>query len=209
MKKPVSVKTLSDFGRIRLSKSFFMRDFLFSDIAAIHGFSNAPDDPDLAIAAGTRLCKELLEPLQDTFGRIAIRSAYRSAEVNGFGAEMQRTTNKPGYTCANNDANAGSHIWDRKSEKTGMGATACIVLPLFYDRFSEEGDWKKLAWWIHDHLPYSSMEFYPKFWAFNLAWSEKPARTIYSRIPPETGYLTRPDMDNWEGSHEHEWRGIV
>ncbi len=36
MRKPMSVATLNDFGRIRLSKTFFMRDFLFSDIAAIN-----------------------------------------------------------------------------------------------------------------------------------------------------------------------------
>lgn len=77
MKKPASVNALTDFGRVRLSKSFFMRDFLFSDIATIHGMANVPDNPDLAIAAGKQLCEQLLEPLQDTFGRIAIRSAYR------------------------------------------------------------------------------------------------------------------------------------
>ncbi len=66
------------------------------------GFNNGPDNPDLAIAAGTRLCEDLLEPLQDRFGRIAIRSAHRSKEVNGFGNEMQRA-GKSGYTCASND----------------------------------------------------------------------------------------------------------
>lgn len=29
---------LTEFGRVRLSKTFFMRDFLFSDIASVHGF---------------------------------------------------------------------------------------------------------------------------------------------------------------------------
>ncbi|EHJ58682.1 hypothetical protein [Novosphingobium pentaromativorans] len=76
-------------AQFRLSKSFFMRDFLFSDIAAVHGLNNLPDDPDLAIAAGTKLCEELLEPLQERFGRIAVRSAFRSCEVNGLGNEMQ------------------------------------------------------------------------------------------------------------------------
>ena len=70
----MNVKALEGLGRTRLSKSFFLRDFLFSDIAAIHGLANVPDDPELAIAAGTRLCEELLEPLNATFGRIAIRS---------------------------------------------------------------------------------------------------------------------------------------
>lgn len=132
LRKPLSVAALNELGRVRLSKSFFVRDFLFSDIAAMHGFTNAPGDPDLMIAAGERLCQELLEPLQDAFGRLAIRSAYRSAEVNGFGAEMQRTTNKAGYTCASNAANAAGHIWDLRDADGCMGATACIVVPAFW-----------------------------------------------------------------------------
>lgn len=208
-RKPKSVAALTDLGRVRLSKHFFMRDFLFSDIAAIHGFSNAPDNPGRAIAAGEKLCQELLEPLQDAFGRIAIRSAYRSAQVNGFGAEMQRTSNKAGYTCASNASNAAGHIWDMLDENGHMGATACVIAPDFHDRFHAPGDWRRLAWWIHDHLPYSSLEFYPKYWAFNASWHEQPARSIYSQVPPDKGYLTRKGWANNEGSHEREWRGIV
>lgn len=37
MRKPVSVMSLTNFGRERLSKSFFMRDFLFSEIADWRG----------------------------------------------------------------------------------------------------------------------------------------------------------------------------
>jgi len=205
--RPASVAALTDFGRVRLSKSFFMRDFLFSDIAAIHGFSNVPDDPDLAIAAGTRLCEELLEPLQDAFGRIAIRSAYRSPEVNGFGNDMQRQ-GKAGYSCARNEANYAGHIWDRRDAAGHMGATACIIVPAFWDRFQNEGDWTRLAWWIHDHLPYSSLWFFPIYFAFNITWHESPARRIDSYVAPR-GCLTRPGMANWAGSHEAEWAGIL
>jgi hypothetical protein len=77
MRTPQTIRAAEDFGRIRLSKSFFMRDFLYSDIARIEGMRNFPDDPGLAIAAGSQLCEQLLEPLQATFGRLAIRSAYR------------------------------------------------------------------------------------------------------------------------------------
>ncbi len=75
MRKPASMKGLEELGRIRLSENFFLRDFLHSEIAAFYGLRNIPDDPDLAIAAGRRLCEDLLEPLQATFGRLAIRSA--------------------------------------------------------------------------------------------------------------------------------------
>jgi hypothetical protein len=61
MRQPKTVKALEELGRTRLSTNFFMRDFLYSEIAALHGFTNIPDDPDLAIAAGTALCETLLD----------------------------------------------------------------------------------------------------------------------------------------------------
>jgi hypothetical protein len=200
MRSLKSVDSLEDFGRVRLSKSFFMRDFLFSDIAAVHGLLNVPSDPALAIAAGTKLCEELLEPLQDRFGRIAIRSAYRSEEVNALG-------NSLGQNCARNEANFAKHIWDRRDADGHMGATACIVIPSFYDAFPNDGDWKKLAWWIHDHLPYSEMFFFKRYWAFNLTWSERPKRTIHTWTEPQR-VLTKPGMDNHPAGHAADWAGI-
>ncbi len=202
MKKPQTVARLNDLGRVQLSPSFFLRDFLYSETAAVHGLSNIPDDPDLAIAAGTRLCEELLEPLQAAFGRIAIRSAYRSAEVNALG-------NAKGYNCASNERNFAGHIWDRRDANGGMGATACIVVPSFAGRFTESGDWKRLAWWVHDHLDYSAMEFFPVRWAFNLQWHERPLKMIYSHIPEQRGYLTRPGMAGHDGDHRAEWESIL
>src|SRR6266478_10223260 len=102
MRTPRTVRGLEEFSRIRLSGSFFMRDFLYSDISNLHGIPNLPDDPDLAIAAGRQLCAELLEPLQATFGRIAIRSAYRSPQVNGFG-------NAHNLSCASNERDRARH----------------------------------------------------------------------------------------------------
>jgi hypothetical protein len=196
MKSPKSVAKLEDLGRVRLSPSFFMRDFLYSEIANLHGLPNIPEDPDLAIAAGARLCEELLEPLNATFGRIAIRSAYRSPTVNAFG-------NENGYACASNEANYASHIWDRRDAAGRMGATACIVVPWFADRFEAGADWRAMAWWVHDHLSYSRMEFYPTRAAFNLTWREEPERRIDSYVSPR-GCLTKPGMGNHGGDHS-EW----
>src|SRR5690606_38005513 len=144
MRQPRSVRALEDFGRVRLSDSFFMRDFLYSEIAAINGFHNLPDDPDLAIAAGRHLCEDLLEPLQARFGRISIRSAYRSSEVNRFG-----NINK--LNCAANDKNFAGHIWDRRDDKGRMGATACVVVNRLIPYYERTGDWEAMAWWVHDH----------------------------------------------------------
>jgi len=119
--RPGSMRSLEELGRVRLSASFFMRDFLHSEIADFHGIPNILDTPDLAIAAGRKLCEQLLEPLQATFGRLAIRSAYRAPAVNEFG-------NRHGLSCASNLRNYGRHIWDRRD---AMGAMATVVVPWF------------------------------------------------------------------------------
>ena len=71
-----------------------------------------------------------------------------------------------------------------------MGATACIVIPWFADRYAETRDWRPLAWFIHDRLPYSRLCFFPKLAAFNIQWHERPARRIDSYVNPK-GCLTR------------------
>lgn len=185
---------------MRLSPTFFMRDFLYSEIASIHRLTNLPDDPELAIAAGTALCVNLLEPLQATFGRLAVRSAYRSAQVNAFG-------NKHGMNCASNEADRARHIWDRRSADGGMGAMATIVVPWLVDRLERGTTWQAMAWWIHDHLPYSELQFFPRLAAFNIGWHERPRRRITSFAPPR-GLLTRPGLPNHAGDHRAFYEGF-
>jgi hypothetical protein len=202
MSQPKSVSALDELGRVWLSKSFIMREFLHSEVANFHGIPNIPDDPELAIAAGTRLCEELLEPLQSTFGKVIVRSGFRSCEVNGFCNQQQRA-GKKGYTCASNEANYAGHIWDRRDRHGRMGATVCILIPWFADRFDSGADWRSLAWWIHDHLPYSHLYFFPRHAAFNISWHEAPLRRIDSYIAPK-GTLTKTGMTNHTGRHS-EW----
>jgi hypothetical protein len=199
-----TVKQLEKFGRIKLSKNFYMREFLYSEISHIHGLLNIPDDPDLAVAAGRQLCQQVLEPIQENLGRIHIRSAYRSCAVNAKGAE-----NNNQYSCASNEKNYTGHIWDRKGKDGYMGATACIVVCSFVPYYERTGDWTALAWWIHDNVPaYEKMHFYPKLAAFNIRWSENPhfQKTIKTYVEnPHTGdkkALTKTGMGNFEGPHE-------
>ena len=196
-----SLNALEDLGRIKLSDHYFMRDFLYSEISNFHGIPNYPDNPDMAIKAGEKLCENLIEPLHDVFGHVSIRSGYRSLAVNQMG-------NEKGYNCAANENNFGHHIWDRLDKQGFMGATACIVIPWFSDRFTGQGDWQKLAWWIHDTLPYSSLYFFPKLFAFNIRWCEKPERIIQSYVTPK-GTLTKQGMDNFEGRHQNSYIDII
>ena len=188
-----SVRSAETLGRVRLSQNFFMREFLFSEIAAIEGFANLPDNPVLAIEAGRHLCDELLEPLQATFGRISIRSGYRSPEVNAFG-------NLRGFSCASNERDRARHIWDQRTEDGLLGAMATIVVPWLVDRIAAGGTWQAMAWWIHDNLPYSELQFFPKLSAFNIAWREQRLGTIYSFVAPR-GFLTKPGYPNHPGDH--------
>ncbi|BAB75418.1 peptidase M15 [Anabaena sp. FACHB-709] len=212
MRKPQTVKALEELGRVRLSKNFFMRDFLYSEISQMEGIPNIPDHPDVAISAGKNLCEQVLEPIQDALGRISIRSAFRSSAVNAKGAE-----NKNQYNCAKNESNYAGHIWDIRDSDGYMGATACIIVNSFINYYEKTADWTALAWWIHDHIDnYKSMEFFYNYAAFNISWSENPERKksgIFSHVPnPHTGqkgYLTRKGTDNYEGSHKQFYENLV
>ncbi|WP_009634272.1 peptidase M15 [Synechocystis sp. PCC 7509] len=210
MKTPQTVKALEELGRVQLSKSFFMREFLYSEIAQIENLSNIPENPELAIASGKNLCQKVLEPIQQQLGRITIRSAYRSPEVNAKGAEKN-------YNCAANESNYAKHIWDVRDANGYMGATACIIVTSFIPYYERTGDWTALAWWICDRIPdYAELTFFPKYAAFNISWHENPnyPKFIYSYVKdPHTnknsGYLTKEGMSNFTGSHTEFYQEFV
>lgn len=179
-----------------------MREFFYSEISQIERIPNIPENPELAIEAGRNLCQKVLEPIQDRFGRISIRSAYRAPSVNAIGAEKK-------YSCARNEANYARHIWDARDKNGHMGATACIVVNRFLPYYEKTSHWQALAWWIHDHIPdYSAMYFFPKLAAFNISWHEKPEKRIDSYVDPR-GCLTKPGMPNFAGGHEEEYAELL
>jgi hypothetical protein len=189
--------SLETLGRVRLSRHFFMREFLYSEIANFHGLQNIPDNPDLAIETGQALCRTLLDPLQETFGRIAVRSGYRSPALNRFGNENR-------LNCARNDHPLECHIWDRgRGPERVSGAT--VVIPWFADQYDAGRDWRDLAWWMHDHLAYSELWFFPKLCAFNLSWRPEPQRRIDSYVAPR-GRLLAPGAEPQESEAQRRAR---
>lgn len=211
MKKPQTVEALEKLGRTQLSKSFFMREFLYSEISQIEGIPNIPDDPELTIAAGKKLCEKVLEPLQDALGRISVRSAFRASDVNTKGAE-----NKNQYNCGSNEGNYARHIWDVRDKDGYMGATACVIVTSFVPYYEQTQDWTALAWWIHDHVDaYAEMEFFQNYAAFNITWNENPEhpKVISSYVKnPHTGKkgnLTKTGMENFSGSHEPFYQEFI
>jgi hypothetical protein len=77
VKIPKEIKSfwdLEELGRVRLSENYFARDFLYSEISNFDGISNYPENIELFIIAGSKFCRNILEPLRKTFGNIGIRS---------------------------------------------------------------------------------------------------------------------------------------
>ena len=212
MDKPNSVAALTELGRVRLSEHFFMRDMLYSEVANFHGLLNSPDDPDLAIAAGERLCRLVLEPLHRAFGGIAVRSAYRSAAVNDYCYRRRAEGHGDAYYCSDNVYSAARHIWDLRDADGFMGATASVVVPWYLGRFEESGDFKPLAWWICDHLEdYAEVSFYPWLCVFNVRWYEGPSdKAIYWNSPalPEARLLIERGMAGFDGDHADAYPGF-
>ncbi len=180
---------LDRLGRVRLSKHFQMRQFLHSEIAQAFNIVNLPENPDLAIAAARGLCEHILEPLTEEFGPLIVRSGYRSPRLNAFGAKM-------GLACSSNEKNRAYHCYDLLDEDGHMGAAACIIIPSALGgdvpRFT---DWRELAWYINDNLPYNRMAFF-KSSSFNIGWkSANREASIFSRVP-KPHWLKRPG-DLW------------
>lgn len=194
------VRHLEEVGRVRLSQNFYLREFLHSEIAAAYGIVNTPDDLDLAVRAGRNLCTELLEPLHRTFGKVWVRSGFRSRELNELGHRLR-------LGCASNKFNYAGHIWDALDSQGRMGATATVVIPWFADFLDRGGDWRALAWWLHDNLDYSYICFFQRLGAFNIQWREQPERRIQSWREPK-GILTQPGLPNHEGRHDKETKDI-
>mgnify|MGYP000109001967 FL=1 len=195
MKRPPSMWSLETLGRVRLSRYFYMREFLYSEIGNIHRIPNIPERPDLALERGRAFCTELLDPLEETFGRVAVRSGYRAPGLNRFGNENR-------LNCARNTYPQECHIWDIEAVPV---AGASIVLPWFADQFEAGRDWRDLAWWLHDHLDYSEIWFFPKLCAFNLSWRPAPRRRIDSYIAPK-GTLLKADAEPTEPPQERAAR---
>ncbi len=113
-----------------------------------------------------------------------------SGKVRFQGPAVNQLGNEKGHNCGSNESNFAAHIWDRLDANGHKGAMACVVVPWFADRDEQGVDWRALAWWIHDHLPYSTVRFFPRLCAFNIGWHERPARRISSCIDPK-GLLFR------------------
>ena len=197
-----SLADLAELGRHRLSDNFFMRDMLYSEVGNFHGVANIPESPDLAIAAGEKLCQLVLEPLRKAFGHIAIRSAYRSPTLNAHCHQLHAQGVAESW-CTCNEDNAAHHIWDVRDAQGFLGATATVVVPAYIEHYERTGDWQSLGWWIHDHLAHhAGVQFFRRLCAFNIRWYEGPSdRAVGYLDPPTRITLTKAGQTGFEDDH--------
>lgn len=212
MRTPASIAELTTLGRVRLSKNYFMRDMLYTEVGNFCGIPNYPDVPDLAIEAGRNLCEQILEPLKAAFGHVAIRSAFRSFRLNGYAHELFKAGDASAWA-ADNEYNAARHAWDQRDARGYLGATATVVIPAYIDYFERTRDWRSLAWWIRDHVPaHDEVIFFENLAAFNIRWYEGDGtRTIaFMRpIPHFEESLTSVNDADFRGDHAHLYRAVT
>ena len=205
-----TVSALDDYGRTRLSRHFFMREMLYSEVSNVHGVPNIPEDPELALEVGRRFAGEILEPLHEKFGKVSIRSAYRSPLLNGYCNERFRAGDTACW-CTDNEMNAARHIWDRPDAAGNLGATATIFIPAYLDHYEKSGDYRPLAWWIRDNVPaYAELYFFAPLCAFNIRWYEGASdKEIWFLEPPRRELLTSRADPAFEHDHSQFYRGII
>jgi hypothetical protein len=210
MRKPETVAELTEFGRVRLSEHFFMREMLYSEVANLYGLPNIPDDPDLAITVGERLCRLILEPLHRAFGHVSVRSAYRSPSVNDYCHQRYKQGDKSCF-CSDNGYNQARHIWDQRDAQGFLGATASVVIPAYLDHYQRAQDWQSLGWWIRDNIAdYEEVSFMPWLCAFNIRWYEGPRkRTIRYSDGVNRTVLTEDGMANAAGDHRAHYAAAL
>ena len=157
-----NLQDLEDFGRIRLSKSFLVRDFLYSEAADYFGMSNMPQKPDLMVTTGRELCRRILEPLTATFGPLHIRTGYLADEI-----------------CAITDQPNDPFQWDRAENGVGIGAGAEIVIPGLPEQLINQGAWRSMAYWFSEKLPIHQAIFSLERCTITVSWNSRPERAVY------------------------------
>ena len=176
MRKPRTVRSAETFGRVRLSQSFFMRDFLYSEIANLHGLAEPARRPrpgdrrrPEAVRASARTAAGDVRAAGDPVG-LSRPGGQRLRQRAFPELRLERTQSRAPYL--------GSAQRGWRHRRDGQLGRALAGRPP-----RSGATWQAMAWWIHDHLPYSELQFFPKLAAFNIGWHEKPRRRISSFVP--------------------------
>lgn len=177
--RPSSAKRLiteyEALARIRLSKNFILRDFLFSIEAASQGLSNYPEHPELVIAAGKALCEKILEPTLAHFGRFAITFGYQCRQAIEVHIPKSERSNRH---------SSNPHMWDRKTWGNEIYARVDI-LPFCV----EDGEVSRYDFgnWLLHNLDIDLLMQWSRSNVFCITTSPKPRRVWLEWGNPKLG----------------------
>jgi hypothetical protein len=161
---PAEYEALS---RVRLSKNFILRPFLFSTEAAALGLSNYPDRPDLVIAAGRALCNKILEPVLEQFGNFAITFGHQCHQAIETGKLKSRKSNP---------RSSSPHQWDRQTFGDEVYARVDILPFCVADG---EVSKHEFAHWLMHSLDVDLLMTWTRSNGFCISISPKPRRVWF------------------------------
>ena len=163
-------------ARVRLSKHYILRDFLFSTECAARGLSNYPEDPDMVIRAGKALCEKVLEPIRERWGHLITTFGYQSREGIEWGwSKARRESNRH---------SSSPHMWDRKCWGEAIYAR-CDILPICV----EDGEVSKHEFgrWLMHNLDLDLCMMWRRSNVFCLTISPRPRRVWVLWGNPQIG----------------------
>ena len=170
---PTQIEALA---RVRLSKNFILRDFLYSTECAARGFSNYPEDPDAVIRAAKALCEKVLEPVLAKWGRFFLTFAYQSRD----GIEH-------GWSKAEREANPRSsnpHQYDRGSFGDEVYARIDILPVCVEDGLVTKHEF---GHWLMHNLDLDLVMVWTRSNVFCITISPKPRRVWLQWGSPKLG----------------------
>ena len=99
----------------------------------------------------------------------------------------------------------------RRDNDGYLGGTVTVFVPAYLEHYRKTGDYRPLAWWIHDHIDdYAELFFFRNLCAFNIRWYQGPAeKAIWFLDPPVRSLLIKADMGGFDGDHGQFYRGII
>jgi hypothetical protein len=198
-KKPRAKPTpeeLDALAKVRLSRNFILRDFLFSTEAASLGLSNYPENPELVIHSGKALCEKVLEPILDHFGQFAITFGYQNREGIEYRWSKQRKLE--------NSRSSSPHNWDRLSFGDKVYARVDI-----WPFCVEDGEVSKQEFghWLMHNLDIDLLMQWKRANIFCITISPKPRRVWLEWGNPKLG---EPKQETFMGTHywQHIYPGL-
>lgn len=170
-------QSLERFSRTRLSKTFYMRDFLFSGHSSAAGVHSYPvDDVDQVLRSGKELCERLLEPILERFGRFIITYGYTNRL--GMDGLLSRKEQLKVWSKSN------PHHWDRGTFGKQVYARVDI-LPLCVE--DGEVSKKEFGEWVMNNLDVCLLMQWRKSNVFCITISPRPRRVWLEWVPQGKG----------------------